>query len=485
VYGDVRSHAVPGAPEEVRRDYLNDYLQHPHVLAGVGPTSIEATRSYLNTTFSPLANAAWEREAGYGWTMVSAEQMGAYVSSQVHALRYFSATTGQPQDHWGFAWAPRNAAGISPEEFATRSGLVLDRLAAAIRDSAQTTDPADPGSAACGPPGQNVYCALDLEGARLNEAWKSFRTWTQPVLEFATPPQTIPAGTPSAAMSLELVTGSGLAATTPLALSVTVASSSSTGAFSASPQGPWSRTLPLTIAAGTRTSPAFYYLDRRAGSPVLTATATGATSGTQTVTVAPGAISALRVTPKSVRVPARASQRFAALGVDAFGNAFPVAVTWSLRPGGIGRLAARTGNTTSFTAGRTVGQGTVNATATNPSGRVSGAADLNVTPGRLRIGSITYRAQRRAVLVTVSAQDAAARPISGATVSALVRNDGRRYATARAQTGASGRTVYRIPLPGRGGCLATTIRGVSVAGFAWDGRTPRNRHCTPRTSSER
>src|SRR5262245_34178237 len=100
VYGDIRNHAVPGAPEGTRRDYVNDYLQHPLVLAGVGPATIETARSYLRTTYSPLANAAWEREAGYGWTMVPPEQMGAYVASQVHALRYFSATTGQPQDHW-------------------------------------------------------------------------------------------------------------------------------------------------------------------------------------------------------------------------------------------------------------------------------------------------------------------------------------------------------------------------------------------------
>ncbi len=187
VYGDIRNHAVPGAAEVTRRDYANDYLQHPLVLAGVGPATIETARSYLHAAYSPLANAAWERETGYGWTMVPAEQMGAYVSSQVHALRYFSATTAQPQDHWGFAWAPRNAGGVPAGEFAAKSGLVLDRLAAAIRDSAEVTDSTDPGSAACGPPGQTLQCAFDVEGATLNEAWKSFRTWTQPVLGFATP----------------------------------------------------------------------------------------------------------------------------------------------------------------------------------------------------------------------------------------------------------------------------------------------------------
>ncbi len=481
VYGDVRSHAVPGVPEEVRRDYLNDYLQHPLVLAGVGPPSIETTRSYLNATFSPLANAAWERETGYGWTMVSAEQMGAYVSSQVHALRYFSTTTGQSQDHWGFAWAPRNAAGVPAGEFASRSGLVLDRLAAAIRDSAETTDEADPGSGACGPRGQNLSCVVDVEGASLNEAWKSFRTWTQPVLAFATPPQTIPAGTPSAAMSLALVTSSGLAVTTPIPLAVTVGSSSATGTFSTSLGGPWSSTLPLTIAAGTRTTAAFYYQDTRAGSHTLTVSAEGVTSGTQTLTVTPGPPTALAVTPQSVRVEARASQKLEAGGVDALGNVFPVAANWSLTPASIGTLAPGVGATTNFTAGRTLGPGTVTAVLVTDTGSFSATAEVQVVPGRLRIAKVTYRARKRTVFVTVSAVDAAGKAISGARISALVRRDGRRYVSARAETGSAGRTVYRVPAPRLGGCLTTTVRRVSAAGFVWDKRTPRNRYCLPRS----
>ena len=217
-YGDVRSWAVPGVPTSVRRDSLNDYLQHKLVLAGAGPPEIETARAYLQATYSPLANAAWERDTGYGWTMVPAQQMAGYVSAQVHALRHFSATTGQSRDHWGFAWAPRNAAGIPAAEFAAQTGLVLDRLAAAVRDSGRTPDPADPGSAACGPPGQNVWCVGDLPGASLSEAWKSFRVWTQPGLTFATPPQTISAGVSSAAMSLTLGTSSGLPVTTPTPL---------------------------------------------------------------------------------------------------------------------------------------------------------------------------------------------------------------------------------------------------------------------------
>jgi hypothetical protein len=479
VYGDVRSYAVPGVPTAARRDYLNDYLQHKLVLAGVGPPEIETSRSYLRTAFSPLANAAWERDAGYGWTMVSADQMAGYVSAQVHALRFFSATSGQSQDHWGFAWAPRNASGIPAADFAAHTGRVLDRLAAAVRDSGQTPDPADPGSAACGPPGQNLWCVGDLEGAGLTETWKSFRGWTQPVLAFATATQTIPAGMPSAAMSLALGTSSGLPLTTPTPLAVTLSSSSPQGAFSTSPAGPWSSTLSLTVAAGAGTSPGFYYLDTRAGSHVLTASAIGVTSGTQAVTVTPGPVVALTITPASATVRARASQRFTAAGADPHGNPVPVSAGWSLQPPPLGTVAPRAGDATTFTARRTLGSGTIVASVATEGGAVSAGASVRVAPLRLRIGSIRYTSRKGAVLVTATAVDAAGTPVSRAAVSVLVRRNGRSHLSARAATGAAGRTVYRIPAR-RGGCFTTVIRRVSAVGFVWDGRTPRNRYCRPR-----
>jgi hypothetical protein len=480
VYGDVRNYAVPGLPTSSRRDYLNDYLQHELVLAGVGPPTIETARAFLQSTFSPLANAAWERASGYGWTMVPAQQMAGYVSAQVHALRYFSSTSAQPQDHWGFAWAPRNGSGMSASEFAAQSGLVLDRLAAAVRDSADAVDPADPGSAACGPPGQNVWCVGDLEGARVNEGWKSFRGWTQAVLAFGTPAQTIPAGTPSAAMNLALVTSSGLSATTPATLAVTLSSSSAQGGFSTSPAGPWTPTLALTIEAGTGTGPVFYYRDTRAGSHVLTASAGGATSGTQTVTVTPGPVTALTVRPRSATVSVRASLRFTAVGADAYGNSLPVSVTWSVTPGTRGTLAPRRGNSTTFSAARSLGSGIVTASIGTEVGTVTAGAGIRVTPGTLRIGSIRYTARRAAVLVTAITVDSTGRPVSRAILSAVVRRNGRSYLSPRAATGPSGRTVYRVPAR-RGGCFTTTIRRVSAVGFVWDGRTPRNRFCLPRS----
>jgi hypothetical protein len=476
VYGDMRSWAAPGIANDVRRDYLNDYLYHELALAGVGPPTVDTARAYIQSTYSPLANAAWEREAGYGWTMVPPAQMGAYVSAQVHALRYYSATRGQAQDHWGFAWAPRNATGRSVDEFTTESGGVLTRLAAAIRDSGDTLDASNPGSGACGPPGQNLYCAADVAGARLSEAWKSFGAWTQSALAFATQPQTIPAGQTSGPMSLSLVTSSGLSVTTPVPLTVALSSSSPRGTFSSSFAGPFSRTLSITILAGTGTSPLFYYRDTRAGSPELTATAGGATSGVQTITVTAGPPVNVVIIPRSSTVRARASQRFTATGVDAFGNRVPVSASWSVTPRTVGLVTPRTGPTVTLTAGRALGQGTLTASASTPTGPVSGTASVNITPGRLSIASIQYRGSRKTLLVTARAVDAASRPVSGTAIAILVRRNGDRYFTGRGTTGPAGKTVYRVPL-GRGGCFTTTVRRASAAGLAWDRRTPRNRFC--------
>ena len=159
-YGDVRSWAVPGVPTSVRRDSLNDYLQHKLVLVGAGPPEIETARSYLQATYSPLANAAG---AGHRLRL---DDGGSPADGRIR-LRAVHAPRHQCDDRavsgsLGIRVGARNAAGIPAAEFAAQTGLVLDRLAAAVRDSGRTPDPADPGSAACGPPGQNVWCVGDL-----------------------------------------------------------------------------------------------------------------------------------------------------------------------------------------------------------------------------------------------------------------------------------------------------------------------------------
>jgi hypothetical protein len=478
VYGDVRSFAVPGAPLSARRDAMNDYLHHKLLLAGAGPPTIETARSFLRSTYSPLANAAWERDCCYGWTMVAAEQMAAYVSAQVYALRYSSATTGQPQDHWGFAWAPRNGTGMSPADFAARTNVILERLAAAIRASGETPDPADPGSAACGPPGQNVFCTGDLPGATLSAQWGSFRTWTQPVLAFSTAPQTVAAGSPTGALGLSVVTSTGLAITTPTPLAVTLSSSSPSGGFSASPAGPWTPTLVLTIPAGAGATGSFYFRDTRAGSYTLTASAEGATSGTQTVVVTPGPAVSLAVRPTSASVRSRASLRLLAEARDTFGNAVPATPAWTVRPAALGTVAAA-GGVATFTAGTTLGRGTVVASVATEANALTGAAHVRVTPGRLRVASIRYVARGRWLLVSVNATDGARKAVPRAAVHLRLRRDGRVFATKRAVTGPAGRTTFRVPL-GQGRCYTAGIARATAPGFAWDRRTPRNRFCRPR-----
>jgi hypothetical protein len=469
VYGDLRSHAVPGVPVSIRRDYLNDYLQHKLVLAGAGPSVIEPTRAYLREAYSPLANAAWARETAWGWTMVPVEQMSAYVSAQVDAMRYFSTSSGQARDHWGFAWAPRNTLGLSNADFGAQTGQILDRIAAAIRDSGNVVDPESPESGACGPPGQETFCLVDVAEARHTESWRSFRVWTQAALTIGNGAQTLQAGTPSAAMTVTLVTPSGLPVTTGGPRTVTLRSSSPQGTFSTGPTGPWTSSLTLTAAPGA--SVAFYYLDTRAGQHTLTASAEGVTAATQVVTVTAGPAAALAVSPSASSVRARGTRKFVAAATDAYGNAAAATVTWRVTPAALGTIEPGTGGAVTFTSGRLLGAGTVTAT----SGTFSGSASVRVTPGALRVRGITFLPGRRSVRFILTALDGARRPVSATSVRALIRLDGRRHAVAQGRTGSGGKTLLRAPLAR--GCFTVAITRATAQGFTWDGRTPRNRFC--------
>jgi hypothetical protein len=59
LYGDVRNYAVTGAPLAIRSDLLNDYLQHQLLHGRLGGEATAAARSFLESAYSPLANAAW------------------------------------------------------------------------------------------------------------------------------------------------------------------------------------------------------------------------------------------------------------------------------------------------------------------------------------------------------------------------------------------------------------------------------------------
>jgi hypothetical protein len=179
VYGDARRWGVPGAPPAVRRDYLNDFLQHAARLASVAPAPYGAARAFLARAHTPIANAGWQWPTGLGWTMLSGDEMRHFVSSQTHALRSFAATRPGP-DRFGFAWAPNNATGMPNAEFVAQTGQLLDRLGAALADSGAVPS-IDPGIGACVSSGRE-WCGAAVEGASFSDAWRIFSAWERPPL---------------------------------------------------------------------------------------------------------------------------------------------------------------------------------------------------------------------------------------------------------------------------------------------------------------
>jgi hypothetical protein len=477
-YADVRSYAVAGVPLPTRRDLLNDYLQHELRLAATGPDAVAAARAYLQAAYSPLANAAWGWDFGFGWTMAALDQMQDFVSAQTYALRYDSAGRGGGDDRWGMAWAPRNAFGLTTADFTAQTGALLDRLAAAVRDSALASVPGDPGVGACGLPAQNAWCLRELAGASVSDGWAPFNVWAQPTVAFTTPPQTLVAGAVSAPMALQLRIG-GAVTTAKDPAPITLSSNSPAGAFSTAPAGPSTPALTVTVPAGGTTSPPFYYRDTRAGTPVLTAAALGYVSGTQTVTVVAGPAVSVSVSPTSVTLRTGSSATFTARSVDAFGNQAPAAgAVWALSPSGFGTVAPATGATTTFTAAAT-GSGNVSATVSSATASLTASASVTVLPPpRMRVTRVRYLTVGSSHRVTVSVSDQAGRAVRGAAVRAALYRNGAWYAGLRGVTGSTGRVTFvRAARSTRAGCYTTRVRDVSARGFAWQPGTPANRFC--------
>lgn len=187
-----------------------------------------------------------------------------------------------------------------------------------------------------------------------------------PSLSFASAPESLTAGSSSGPMSVTLPQASGTAT------AVTLASSSNAGGFAASPSGPWSSSLTVSVPAGSM-SASFYYIDTRAGQPILTASASGDGNATQTETVTAAALASIAVTPASSQVRVGAHVSLSAAGQDRYGNTVPVAPTWSISPA-VGSFSPNPGNPVTFTAGST-GTGEVTASV----GAISGQASITAT----------------------------------------------------------------------------------------------------------
>jgi hypothetical protein len=449
LYGDVRNYAVPGAAAADRRDSLNDYLQHELTLARVAPASASSAASFLAATYSPLANAAWKFDQAFGWTYVPYDLMQHYVSAQVYALR--------AGERGGFAWSPKNLDAIPAADFAAQTDAILDRLAVAIRDSADP-NAVDPGIGACA----DLWCAGDLDGAWFNERWQTFAAWKPSVLAFSGAPQALVAGDASA-VSVDLRTWAGVALPVTSPLTVSLSSSSSGGAFSAAPSGPWSSTFALTIPTGSSTA-SVYYRDTLAGTATVTADATGKRSAALTAMVVAAPLARILLTPESATLAPGGTQAFSARGVDAYGNDVALGgPSWSVAAGTPGTVSAEG----VFTAGTATGGGSVIAT----DGAVTASAAISVP---ISVSSVVYTAWYREVRVRVALADASGNPSAGVGVTGVITRNGSQYATFSATTAADG-TLTRTLVNAPSGCYVTTVRTLSAQG--WDGRTPANRFC--------
>ncbi|MGN6799527.1 MAG: hypothetical protein ACTHKS_15410 [Gaiellaceae bacterium] len=261
-YGDLRTYAVAGTSADARRDQEIQYLGHPLALANAGPTGVAAARSFLDSTYVAFGNAAWAWSSAYGWTAAPLANMEDFVSGQVYAARSLGTPSGV--DRLGFAWSPNNTLGLSDSDFASQTGALLDRLAAAIRDSG--TSPAG----ACAP----AWCSTSLDGAAFTTAWQWVSTWSPTTVAFTSPPAAFTAGS-STTIAVQLQ-AAGVAQTATADQTVTFATSSAGGSFAPS--------ATVTIPAGA-SSATVTYADTEPGTPTVSATLPGQAPVTQVETV--------------------------------------------------------------------------------------------------------------------------------------------------------------------------------------------------------
>ena len=472
VYGDVRSYAAPGSSVSQRRDALTDYLDHSDLLARAGGAVSGTASAFFSGTASPLGSAAWQWDGSFGWTLVDAPLMQQFVSTQVYAMRSHDASLGRPDDRWGFAWAPRNPGSVPKNEFASAAGAVLDRLAAAIRDSGGDS-PADPGVLACGPPGKNLWCGGDLAGAALTPSWATFRTWSPTTLAFVTPPPTVVAGAVSTPITIQPQVA-GVAARPQAPLAMTITTSSPTGTLATNAAGPFTPSVTVQLAPGTFSSVQVYYQDTTSGTATLTASAPGTVAGTLALTVSGAAAVSLQIEPVSATLTLGATASFSAVGIDGFGNPIPsLSAAWTLAPGTPGALAPTSGPSTTYTASGRIGKGEVIATVTTPTGPLTATAPVVVTPPPVvRVAAIRYGVRHKTLNVYVTVVDARGRRVPNAGVTVFLYRNGKLYGRAGART-VAGRTTFTRPASW--GTYRAVVRKVTATGLRWNGKTPPNR----------
>jgi hypothetical protein len=470
VYGDVRAYAAPGAAGDGRREALVEYLRHSDLLAAAGGAVSGAANAFFANASSPLANAAWQWDSAFGWTLAPSDVMQHFVSAQVYALRNSGIRAGRPEDRFGFAWAPRNASAFAAADFTFQSGQVLDRLAAAIRDSASDT-PTDPGARACGADGRYTWCSGDLDGAALTGNWRTFRAWSPTTLGFPSAPKAVGAGVVSQPIPLQAQVA-GVAARPAAPVVATVTSSSPTGLLATSAAGPFAPSVTVQLPAGAFATTQLFYQDTVAGTLSINASAAGVVTGTHELTVTGAAAVSLRVDPPSATVLPGARVQLTALGRDQFANETPASAVWSLEPGSAGTIAPTSGATTTYTAPTTPGPVQVTAAITTPAGPLTATATVIVEePPPIRVSAVRYGVAKKQLHVYVTVVDSAGKRLRDAAVTVALYRDGKVYARAAGPT-SSGRMTFSRPASV--GTYRTRVTRVAADGYVWDRSTPVN-----------
>ena len=251
---------------------------------------------------------------------------------------------------------------------------------------------------------------------------------------------------------------------------MTVTTSSPTGAFATTPEGPFTPSLSVELAPGVFSTAQVYYEDTTAGTATLSASAPGAVVGTQALTVSGALAVSLRIEPGTLSVPLGTTASFSAVGIDAFGNPIPsLSASWTLAPGTPGTLSPATGPTTTFTATGPIGSGQVVATVATPTGPLTASAPVIVTPPPLvRAAAVRYGVRNRTLHVYVTVVDARGRRVPDAVVTVFLYRNGKLYARAAGRTVAGRMTFTR---PASTGTYRAVVRKVTATGLRWNGTT--------------
>jgi hypothetical protein len=301
----------------------------------------------------------------------------------------------------------------------------------------------------------------------------AFSAATSGTLSFSPSSETATAGQAVGPLTVDLSAAAPTGGVT-----VDLATSSSGGGFSTSSSGTFSSTLSLSVQSGNKATGSFYYMDTVAGSPTVTASATGWATGSLAVTVDPGALASIAVSPASATVAEGGSQTFTATGADSYGNPVTVDPSWTTTVSG-GSFNSTSGSSTTFTAGSTSGSGTVTATQNG----VSGSASVTVSALASMTASVTNGSTIRKgpnyrTPITVAAADATtSAPLSGANVALDVYSGscstGTLVSSGSGTTGSNGQVAFTFTTKSQGAycALATVTDSGYSAGTGQDSFT--------------